>query len=184
MLWYLSIPAFLSIWMNGFSIALNKISAPIVSSPSQTNEFASINFLAAKGDKRKTPFELDGLRARVESLSVVKNYIDNKFLERAVPGEKSAQVKFHSIHKDSKNYEQEYKPSLPKATEYVYEIRTSKAKDWKELLEEKGLLIEYVEILLHFKEIIYADACSDLRLRYYNQVKSLKSFLNKNQEVA
>ena len=53
-----------------------------------------------------------------------------------------------------------------------------------ELLEEKGLLIEYVEILLHFKEIIYADACSDLRLKYYNQIKSLKSFLKKNKEVA
>ena len=44
-----------------------------------------------------------------------------------------------------------------------------------ELLEEKGLLIKYVENLLDFKEGIYADACSDLRLRYYNQVKSLKS---------
>ena len=52
-----------------------------------------------------------------------------------------------------------------------------------ELLEERNLLIEYVEILLDFKEGIYAGACSDLRLRYYNQVKSLKSFLNNNQEA-
>ena len=53
-----------------------------------------------------------------------------------------------------------------------------------ELLEKKGLLIKYVEKLISFKEGAYADACSDYRLKFYNQIKSLKSFLKKNKEVA
>ena len=52
-----------------------------------------------------------------------------------------------------------------------------------ELLEEKGLLIDYVENLISFKEGTYSDACSDYRLKFYNQIKSLKSFLNKYKEV-
>ena len=51
----MSIPAFLIICINGFSIAFNKISAPIVSSPSQINEFASLNLCLASNKATPPP---------------------------------------------------------------------------------------------------------------------------------